>query len=299
MTTYRQLQDEILQTLQGFGLDQSRAAFLTEAVTDTALTFNVSAADAASVQQGLAEIGGESVYIQSVNRTTGAITIAPDGRGFYGTTAAAHAANARLVIAPTWPRNRIKSAINDTLTAVYPTLFGVAQTQFAFNPSQSTYSLPTEAERVLAVTADLNGPSREQQQIRKYHFNAVAPTDDWVTTNTISLHEGVTPGKTITVTYAKAPSALSADGDQLTASGLRETAKLAIVYGACSQLVSFADVGRLPVDVAQSDEFTERNQVGMASRVAGQLYLRFQAELEAERRRLRAATPVAIVVKKR
>ena len=149
------------------------------------------------------------------------------------------------------------------------------------------------------MTADVNGPSREQQQVRHYQFNSVAPVDDWESTNTISLHEAVSPGRTVTVTYLKAPSPLTADSDPLTASGLRDTAKLAIVYGACSQLASFMDTARLPVDTAQADEYDDRNPVGIASRVAGQLYLRYTTELEAERKRLRATTPVTISMRKR
>lgn len=297
-TSFRNLQDEVLQILHGYGLDQPRTTWLAGGgVNSSATAWTVT--DASVVQQGLCEIESELVYVQSVNRTGNTLTIAPDGRGFYGTTAAAHAANVRITVNPTWPRNRVKAAINDVIAATYPTLFGVAQTQFTFNPAVTTYALPTEAERILSVTADLNGPSQEQQSITRYHFNSVAPTDDWVTTNTISLHQSVTPGRTVTVTYAKQPSALSADADLLTASGLRESAKALVVWGACSQLVGYMDAARLPVDTAQAADLADGNTLGMASRASGQLYLRYQAELEAERRRLRAATPVSISVRKR
>lgn len=297
MTTFRQLQDEVLQLLQGYGLDQPRTTFLNGSVTNTALSFVVD--DASSAQQGVAEVENEIVFIQSVNRTTNTLTIAPDGRGWYSTTAAGHADNVRIVMSPTWPRNRVKAAINDTIARVYPTLFGVAQTSFTYNPSVSTYSIPADAERVLSVTAQTNGSSREPQTVRRYHFNSVTPTADFATTNSLSLHEAVTPGKTVTVTYTKQPSALSTDADLLTASGLRESAKSAIVYGACSDLIAYMDAARLPVGSAQADEYTERNQVGLASRISGQLYLRYQAELDAERRRLRATTPVPISMRKR
>lgn len=297
-TSFGNLQDEVLQILHGYGLDQPRTTWLAGGgVSSSATAWTVT--DASVVQQGLCEIESELVYVQSVNRTGNTLTIAPDGRGFYGTTAAAHAANVRITVNPTWPRNRIKAAINDVIVSTYPTLFGVTQTQFTFNPAVTTYSLPAEAERVLSVTADLNGPSKEQQDVTRYHFNSVAPTGTWATTNTISLHQSVTPGRVVTVTYAKQPSALSADSDLLTASGLRESAKALVVWGACSQLVGYMDVARLPVDTAQAADLADGNTLGMASRVSGQLYLRYQAELEAERRRLRAATPVSISVRKR
>lgn len=297
MTTFRQVQDEVLLTLHGYGLAQPRASFLTADITSGALTLTVT--NAADFEMGIAEIGSELVFIESVNTASNAITISPDGRGYYGTTAAAHLTNARVTFAPTWPRSRVAQAINDTILGTHPTLFGVAQAQFTFNPSVTTYSVPAEAERILSVTADVNGPSKEQQVIRRYSFSSTAPTDDWATTNTLTLQEPASPGRTVTVTYAKQPSALALDADALTTSGLRETAKRALVYGACAQLVMFMDVSRLPVDSSTADEIDDRNGPGIASRIGNQLQLRYEMELEQERQRLRAATPIAISVRTR
>lgn len=298
MTTYKQIQDEVLQLLHGFGLEQPRTCFLSASLSNSALSVTVD--DASSVQSGVAEIEGEIVYIQSVNRGTNTVTFSADGRGYYGTTAAAHASGVRVTINPTWTRTRVKGAINDVIVGTYPTLFGVAQAQFTFTPSVSTYAMPADAEGVLSVSADVNGPSMEQQQIRHYAFSSVAPTDDWPNTNTITLQESATPGRTVTVTYRKAPSALVNDSDALTTSGLRETAKSLIVYGACSQLVAYMDLARLPADTATADEYAAQpNSVGAASRISAQLYQRHAMELESERKRLRATTPVTVTMRKR
>ncbi|MGZ6788324.1 MAG: phage adaptor protein [Mycobacteriaceae bacterium] len=292
MTTFRQIQDEVLQILNGYGLEQPRTCFLAASLSNSALSVTVD--DASSVQSGIAEIEGEIVWIQSVDRTTKTLTFSADGRGYYGTTATAHASGTRVTINPTWSRTRVKSAINDIIVGTYPTLFGSAQAQFTFSPATSTYALPVDAEGVLSVTADTNGPSREQQQVRHYDFSSTAPTDDWPNTNTITIQEAVSPGRTVTVTYRKAPAALVNDGDALTTSGLRETAKSLVVYGACSQLVAYMDVARLPADTAVAEEYATVNPVGTASRISGQLYTRYQLELEQERKRLRDTTKVAM-----
>lgn len=296
MTTFRQIQDEVLLTLHGYGLAQPRASFLSAAITDTDLTVPVN--NASDFEMGLAEIGSELVFIESVDVSSSTITLSPDGRGYYGSTATAHDLGARVTFAPTWPRSRVAQAINDTILGTHPTLFGVAQTEFTFNPSVTTYEVPAEVERILSVTADTNGPSREQQIIRRYSFSSSAPAD-WATTNTLTLQESASPGRAVTVTYAKQPSALVADADALTTSGLRETAKRALVYGACAQLVTFMDVSRLPVDSSTADEIDDRNGPGIASRIGNQLQLRYEMELEQERQRLRAATPIAINVRTR
>jgi len=294
MTTYRNLQDEVLQYLYGYGLSQPRATRLTIGIGDSPTQFTVSSA--ADLEQGLAEVDSELVFIESVDRASNIATVI---RGYFGTTAASHSTNAIITMAPTWPRTRVASAINDVILALYPTLFGVAQAQFTFTPSITTYSMPAEAENVLRVTADLNGPSKEQQILRRYDFNSVAPLDDWATTNTITLMESASPGRTVTVTYRKQLTALVNDADAITVSGLRETAKLAVVYGACAQLLSFMDTSRLPVDSAQADEYDSKNQIGMASRIAGQMRAYQALEVEAERQRLRATTPVAIRMRNR
>jgi hypothetical protein len=295
VTTFGDLVNEVAQTLNGYGLSQPRATFLTAGVTASTLLLPVR--NAADFSQGVAEIGDEVVFIESVNTADNLLTVSPDGRGYYGTTAAAHSTNARIECASTWPRHRIRSAINDVILGLYPTLWGVGTASFTFNGVQTTYEVPAEAEAVLAVTADTIGPSNEQQQVRRYAFNSVAPTGDFPSGNSLTLGEAVTVGKTVTVTYLKQLTALAATGDLFTASGLRLTAKPAVVFGTCAHLLAFMDAARLPVDTARADEYDERNAVGIASRIAAQLTARHEMEVEKERKRLRQTTPVAINVR--
>ena len=294
MTTFLNLQDEVLMALHGYGLAQPRTTFLLTSITATDLT--VAVRDASNIDMGLAEIGGELVFIESVDRSSGTITFSPDGRGYYGTTAAAHDANARLTFAPTWPRQRIKAAINDVILGVWPTLFGVAQTTFTLTPAVTTYAMPDEAEGVLSITADTYGPSRQQQVINAYRFDATAPTDEWANGKSVTLLEAASPGADVTVTYTKQPSILTADADTIATSGLRESARKLLMLGACAELLSMMDVSRLTVDTAPADELDNRNAIGSAARLANQFQLRFEMEIEKERQRLRETTPAKIKV---
>lgn len=296
MTTTDSLVDDILETLHGFGLAQDRAAFLTVPLTADASSITVG--DATDFSQGIAEVDNETIFIESVDPGSGVLTVSPDGRGFYGTTAASHALGARLTMAPTWPRRMVLSALNDAILGVYPTLFGVGQASFTFTPSVTTYQIPAEADRVLAVTTATIGPSQEQVSLRRWSFNsnAVSPI---TTTNTLTLEAGGFPGRTVTVTYLKQPSELTW-GQDFTASGLRETARTAIKYAACSLLTAYMDSARLPVDTAQADEYDpSRAGIGTASKISGSLYQRYQLELDQERRRQRLATKVPINVRTR
>lgn len=292
MTTFDDLTNSVLLTLYGYGLNPPRAAFLQQPANETDLTLTVS--DTANFSQGVAEIGDELVFINTVDAVSGTIQLSPDGRGYYGTTATTHEANTRIECAPVFSRKRVRDAINNTILGVYPDLFGVGTTSFDYNPSVTTYEIPAEAERILKVTAATIGPSGEQPQIHRYSFNSVGPDG-----NILTLEEAPFPGLAVTVTYAKAPSALDT-GDDFTDSGLRVTAIPAITFGACSALTAYMDTSRLAVDTAQADEFDpQRAAVGTAGRISTQLYQRYLLEVANERKRLSAATPATVTFRKR
>lgn len=296
MTTLDALVDDITQTLYGYGLAQPRAAFLVG--SHTASTTQIQLDDATGFEQGVAELGNETIFIKSVDYGSNVLTLSGDGRGYYGTTAATHADGSRITMAPTWSRQRIMTAVNEAILGTYPTLFAVTSTSFTWSPAITTYGLPTLADRILRVTADTIGPSQEQVEINRYRFNSVA-TGSFATGNSITIEKGGFPGKNINVTYLTAPVEITW-GQQFSASGLAETAKLAIKYAACSNLLAFMDTSRLPVDTSQADETDpSKNGVGTAMKISAQLYQRYQLELETERKRLRAATPATISVRTR
>lgn len=297
MTTFVDLTNQVLQRLYGFGLAQPRASFLAQPITDTDLTIQVT--NAADFSQGIAEIGDEMIYVDTVDAQSSTLTIAPDGRGYWGTTPAAHDANARIESAPVWSRQRVREAINEAILGTYPTLFGVGTTSFTYDLTVTTHELPVDVERVLKVTADTIGPSEEQIQLTRYSVNSVAPTGTFASGNTITLERGPFPGRDVTVTYAKQPTGLVV-GDDFTDSGLRETAIPAIKYATCSELIAYMDTARLAVDTATADEFDpSRAGVGTAARISTQLFQRYQIELAQERKRLLAATPTPMFSRKR
>lgn len=287
MSTYTDLVREVRSTLRGYGLIRERVTFLNGAIDASTLTITVD--DGTTLSPGIIEIGDECIYVQSVAGNV--LTVAPDGRGWDGTTAAIHADNTRVTLDPPYPTWRIGDAINDTIVSVWPTLWAVGTTSFTYNPSVTTYSLPAEAESVLKVTATTLGPSLDQVELHAFSFDSNAPIDgNFATGNCITLRSTPSPGRTVTVVYSKAPTVIGA-GDELTASGLRETAKKAIVYGTVAHLLSYVDAARALADSAVASELSETIRVGSATQLAAQLTARFQMELDAEQKRLRLAHP--------
>ena len=104
------------------------------------------------------------------------------------------------------------------------------------------------------------------------------------------LLEEPLPGRTVTVTYQKAPSEL-ASGDDLSDSGLADTARACIVYGALGRIVSGLDVSRAAVDTAVASEFADVQRVGTATSLANTITARYQLELQQEQARLRKTHP--------
>jgi len=291
-SSFDDLVREVRESLRGYGLVKDRVAFLTADLTTTALSITVD--DASNIDPGVVEIGSECLFVQSVDTTTNTLTISPDGRGWMGTAAAAHTTNTRAVADPVFPTWRLERAVNDTIIGTFPTLWGVGSTTFTFNPSTATYSMPADTENVLTVTSTVIGPDKEQAAIYEYKFESKANTTQWPTGKCISLRVVPEPGQTVTVTYAKAPSELTT-GQDFTASGLRETARRCVVYGALAELLTTVDATRALTDSANNLAMDGTIKVGTATQLAAQLTARYQMELNSEQQRLRLTSRPTVV----
>lgn len=295
--TFDDLIDEVAATMRGYGLVTPRQSYLSSDLDSSSTTITV--ADGSQFSMGEAEIGNEIVSILSVDPDTNTLTLFPDGRGWDSTTASAWPANTRVVMAPVVPKWRIANAVNDTIRQTYPDLFGVGSASFTFNPAVTTYALPAEAQDVLRVTADTIGPSKDDAEINRYSFNGSAPVDKWTTGKTITLREGPVPGRTVTVYYMMEPTEITW-GDDLTVSGLRDTARRLVLYGALEQIMATIDPSRALTDSAVELEYSlTKNVIGVASQLAAQIHARYQMELATEERRLRSDFPLRIRISKR
>ncbi len=129
MTTFANMIDEVLINLSGYTFTQDRSTYLGSSVTTTTSTsaspLILTLPTTENLGKGVIEIDEELMYVDSYDRVANTATIAPYGRGFYGTTAATHAADARVIISPTFPRHVVKRAINDTIRALGANLYAV------------------------------------------------------------------------------------------------------------------------------------------------------------------------------
>jgi hypothetical protein len=292
VTTLSDLVNDVMFTVEGYGLDMPRTAYLSAAVTATALTFTVD--DGANLAEGIAEIGDELVYIKSVDQATNTVTVAPDGRGYRGTTAAAHAINARVTMSPVMPRALVKRKINETLIGLWPTLWGEASTTLTSNVLNTGYELPVDVEEVLSVDHEESDILKHWGPVRRWRFESNADTVDFPSGKALFIYQDTSNTGNIRVRYRKQPTELSVDTDALTTTGLRSSARAVVQAGAVWRLISSMDLGRLKVSSASMDMVDEGNPLGSATQLAGYLRKVYERELLDELNRLQVSTPPTI-----
>jgi hypothetical protein len=256
MSTFNQLAERVDTLLHGYAIATEATTWLTTSATSTSTTLTLH--DVGVLGRGFIQIGDEVLYVHSIDPANSQVTISPWGRGQRGTTATAHIANAKVTVAPLFPRNEIKRAINDTINAMYPNIFGVGQTEFTYIANRTTYDLPDSAEQILNITHETIGPSKEWLPVRAYNFDRMANPTAFGTAGelgkSVSVLSPIMPGRKVNVAYGKRPTVFT-DGDQefSTWTGLPNYAEDVVIYGAAFRMVSFIDPSRLAPQSASAD----------------------------------------------
>ena len=289
MTLFSDLIDETALALTGYTSRQDQATFLTADLSATATTFTV--ADGTVLTRGIVEIDEELIWVDSFDRTTNTATIPPYGRGFRDTTPVPHTAGTRVTITPSFPRAMIRKDINEAIDAIYPDLFGVYYTTFPFIAARTTYQLPQEAIDALAVSWQTIGPSLEWLPVRHYRIDRTANPLAWNSGKTISISDGIIPGRTVQVVYTKKPSQLQNDNDDFTLTGLPESCREVIILGAAYRSAAYIDMGRIPAITAEADAQQQSNPVGSATNMSRYFYQMYQQRLQVEVRRQQEQYP--------
>ena len=281
MTTLNSMIDDIQLDLSGFTYRQDRVTYLVSAATSSDLVLNVASTD--NIGKGIIEIDEEMMWVDSYDRQANTITIAPFGRGYNGTTAAAHAANTKVTITPTYPRYAVKRAINDTIGAVYPKVFATGSTAVSFLASRTTYPVPADAIQILSMAWQSVGPTKEWLPIRQWRWDPLAYASSFPTGKSVSIYDNVLPGRTMNIIYAHIPSGMSNDTDDFeTVTGLPSSMKDVVTYGAAWRLSSYVDPARISISSPAADELDVKRPYGVGTNVTKNLQALYLQRLEEE-----------------
>jgi hypothetical protein len=303
-TTYSDIVNEILISMAGYTMQQDRATTLAAAISSTTTT-SISVTSTSDIGKGIIEVGEELMWIDNFDRVANTLTVAPWGRGYLGTTASTAATSSKVTISPTFPKKVVKRAINDTLQAMAASIFAVKQTTFTFNPAVTTYELLDGASNVTAqfiIAAHWQevGPSKEWIPVRRIKLEPFADISTWggsaaSPAQTVTIHDYITPGRTVKVLYGANPGTFSSDSDVFTtATGLPESCKDVVVLGATYRLLTFLDPARATQTSPQADEIDTKRTFGSTSTIMRQIYALYTQRLAEEVKSQQQQFPVRV-----
>lgn len=293
MSTAAQMTNRIVGALQGFTKDQDEQTYLTSSLDTSATSFTVS--EPKLVSQGIVEVEQELMWVKAVDNTTSTVTLAPYGRGYMSTTAASHTANVAIVNNPKFPRSQIYLTLNDAIAGLYPDLYVTASTEFSAVAARNTYELPSDVAQVHRVTWEQIGPSLSWPSISRYRFDPRANTTRFPSGKSLDLYQFPIPGRTVRVTYTKAPSTFTdLATDFVAATGLPSSVEDTVIYGACWRLVGFLEPPRLQVQAQETVLRSSVVQPGASLSAARHFLQMYQISLQAERERLLRTDPTSM-----
>jgi hypothetical protein len=288
MPTLSDLIDEVKTNLQGYTLRQDRITYLANAggITNSAISATIGSSN--NLAKGIVEIDDELILVDSYDKTSNTLNIMPGfGRGYQHSTAASHNQYAPVILSPAFPRISIKQAINDTIGSVYPKLWTNATTTLTYNPAVTTYALPTDIQDITALSWQSVGPSKEWIPINRWRHDKMANTSAFASGETVSIHDRITPGRTIQVAYKTAPAVLSNSTDEFTTvSGLPSTCRDVIVLGAAYRMLSYVDAGRVNLTSAESDAADTKIPSSAGASVSKYIFALYQQRLNEESAKL-------------
>jgi hypothetical protein len=278
MSDFGGLINRVEAVLHGYTENTEPTTWLT--TTATSATTSMTVYDASVIGRGYIQIDDEIVFVNNTDNVANTLTISPWGRAQRGTTAAAHSSNAKVTVSPLFPRQEIKNAINDTINAMYPSVFAVDTHDFTYVAAQYSYSIPAAVENILSATYSIIGPSKEWFPVRAWQLDRTADTTAFANGKSVSIYSEVVPGQTVQIAYSKRPTLLvNDDDDYATTTGLPSYSEDVVIYGAAFRMISFLDPSRLGPQSAAADILDGVRPQGSGQNTARFLYNIYQQRL--------------------
>lgn len=287
MTTFGDLVKRARSALRSYTGVHEQVTWLTGSADSSQTTLTVN--DSSQVSVGISEVEEELIYVSSA--ADGILSLAPFGRGYAGSTAAAHGVNAQVTYDPTFPIVEIKAAINNVVASLYPSLYQIKSTTFTFAGNQRTYELPADADQIVRVQYELTGSSGYWPVLDSWEFRR---DSEEASGRAIALHALPQQGRTVKVTYQAPLGQFADDADTMADIGLAESAVDLLIYGVTAQMIRFLEPARLQVQTVENLTRQQLTPSGDPAKIANQLYAMHLQRVGEERRKLLALDPPQI-----
>lgn len=293
MTTCSQLIDETHGLLQSFSLDESQSTTLASSIgaSDLALTVTATRGIATGISPGIIEINEELIYCDSVD-SSGNATVPAWGRGYLGTTPAAHTAGARVISQPTFPRYWTLQAINETIQRIFPEVFAIRQEELTTTLPIITYALPSDAQWILNIKWQVPDGRQYWQSVRRWRISPGGGTQFGDSGITVDVADSMPPGRPIQFLYAARPTLLVNETDDfVSTTGLNIGLRDVVCLGAAANLTMSQELSRLQMSSVEQQNRAQLVAPSAALTSSDQLEKRFERRLMEERRSLQRLYP--------
>lgn len=296
MPTFAALVEETLGLLRSYSVDQERKTYITAGITDSDVLIPM--ADTDKVSETMVEIDEELIELANVDQLSGFATAFPWGRGQGGTAAVSHSTNARVTIAPLWPRFSVKQRINEVIGGLWPDLYAVKQdTSQLTSATRVTYTLPALARDVIDIRWQTDGGSPDYWAgIRTWRMDPAANVSLYPTGVTVDIGEPMSDGRQLRILYKAEPATLVNDSDDYaTVTGLPVTSSDLVVLGAAARLIISTELTRSQSFSVEHSERVAAQASGSAVAASKYLMQLYQVRLGQERDRQFQRYPLRVV----
>lgn len=279
--TCAQLIDEISAQLHGWGTTADRVTALTNTIDSNDLTFTVDypSGQAVGISPGVVEIDSEQLYVTTVDAQTGVCVVANGfGRGYSGTTPAAHTAGAKVTTRPRFPRKWIFNSLNQVISSIYPDLFAVETFTGTVTWPSNTYTMP-----VVPPMGVLN--AEWQDHYENWHRIPSYTTDAY--DGKFRIWSRIDQGRPFRVTYSVEPTPFLTEADLLTDTGLPDSCSDVLTLGVVAAQVPGLDISRAQLTTIEQTDRSRDIPASAALQAARYLTGEYRRRLGEEAKALR------------
>jgi len=147
------------------------------------------------------------------------------------------------------------------------------------------------------------GPSQEWIPVRRWSWDSKADATAFgATSQTVTIGDYITPGRTVKVVYSTDPTSFSELATTTltnaqvfeTVSGLPSSCKDVIILGASYRLLTYLDPARAGQVSPQADETDSKRPYGASQTATKQLYALYTQRLNEETQRQQTAYPIRV-----
>lgn len=261
-------------------------------ITASATTLPVSTALLSPEEEGLIgagqiiELGTEWMMVEAVTGTPPtSITVR---RGMYGTTAAIHAADDLITLAPDFPRRVVFDSIGDVVEGLWPKLWSAETTEIV--GGMAPVDLPANCEEILEV----RGPDSAGRWALLGGWELVTGLPVSATGKSIQFMS--VGNQLANVKYRAAATRPTDEDDTLSDLGISESWVKAICVGVVAQVIARVDIDKASVEFITKALESEGMRVGEGADLRNALLQYHQYLVTSLAQGLEASQPSSVVI---